>query len=525
MNSNKRVLDEWEPEEFKEMLDNAVPLQFQPEVVSPYETLKAANANVILRVDTEVDTWVIAPSEDMRKCLYVVALYLEENYVWHANNDILATRILDMFFAKEFRAHPDGVYQCVSGHWAFVEEFMYPTIRKTLRILGDGAKVMKYLHQQQTSRVWQDVFNVLEYNHGDVEGSPAACHSDLSTKCKPKQEMWALEGGKVMLELVVAYSGKGKPALLIDSYGTYFQIEKPNSAYPYVDLENVTFRLDPRVAARGALRFTAVKKDADHNCYFGLPISLEYKPPDHNEEEMRLFLCTSFAGNAEGRKMDLAQESLVWYDEVMPQLSIIFTGDGGNSKSAKAIIRANVLAAHHKFVSSEVLQVPDEFRKQMCHNARARYATVQENQAGVPWLEDAVKRWISGEFNACRPLFGKTTEMFSWRKCAKAFEWNRTYPSIKGDWRNMQSLRAFWRRLAAIELGAVFSSDPNMVTIAGRVFPEKDLTAFLESPVARLIYTKSYLIPFIQTLGQTSHWAYNLFVIIRYKLYQMNESI
>ena len=79
-----------------------------------------------------------------------------------------------------------------------------------------------------------------------------------------------------------------------------------------------------------------------------------------------------------------------------------------------------------------------------------RVATLQENNAGVPWIEDVVKRFLSGEYIACRALFGKSTELFSWARCVKYLEWNRTYPSIRGDWRNMQSLRAWWRRLVAV---------------------------------------------------------------------------
>ena len=196
--------------------------------------------------------------------------------------------------------------------------------------------------------------------------------------------------------------------------------------------------------------------------------------------------------------MDLAAESLVWYDMEAPQVSLVMTGDGGNSNSAKAIIRTNLMGQHHSFISSEVLQTPDEFRKQGKHFARSRAGTLQENQAGVPWTEDVAKRFLGCEYIACTPLFGKSTKMFRWNKTLKWIEWNRTYPSIRGDWRNIRGLRSFWRRLAAIELGAVFTSDPSLVNINGRVFPEKELTEFLESPEARLIYTKSYLIPFMQ---------------------------
>ena len=211
-----------------------------------------------------------------------------------------------------------------------------------------------------------------------------------------------------------------------------------------------------------------------------------------------MFLCTSFAGNAEGRKMDLASEAFVFYNMPSPQVALLFKGDGGNSKSAKAVLRANCFWGHHHFVSSEVLQVPEEFRKQGKHYAKARIATVQENKAGAPWIEDIVKRWLSGEFIACKALFGRTTELYNWLHCRVYLEWNQAFPSIRGDWRNVQSLFSFWRRLATIELESVFTSDPSKVRIGDRVFEEKDLNAFLSSPEARLIYIRSHLILSIQ---------------------------
>ena len=49
-----------------------------------------------------------------------------------------------------------------------------------------------------------------------------------------------------------------------------------------------------------------------------------------------------------------------------------------------------------------------------------------------------------------------------------------------------------------IELGSVLSSDPNKLSVTGRFFEEKDLTSFLESPDACLMYVRNYLIPFIE---------------------------
>ena len=213
---------------------------------------------------------------------------------------------------------------------------------------------------------------------------------------------------------------------------------------------------------------------------------------------MRVFLCTTFAGNPEGRNIDMAGVAMILYNVVVPQIAEVLIGDGSNAKSALAVLRSNVLGKHHAFVSSEVLQRPDEFRKQGKHFASCRALTLQENHAGEPWIEDLVKRFIGGEFIACRALFGKVTELYFWRMALKVLEWNRTFPSIRGDWRNIMSLRSFWRRLIVIEMASVFTGDHSQINIAGRVFGEKDLSEFLESPLARLIYFRTYLIPFIQ---------------------------
>ena len=496
--SLKRIYEEWEPAEFTALMENSVPIAFVPEVLATQETLKNDNANIIDLVAQEVDTWPNAPTMDVVRALRVLTLYTDETFAWHASNDILQIRILDLLYTEDFRAHSDGAYQYIHGNWAFIEELKYQTIRKLERHLGLVANMMKILRQRQTPRTVGDVFEVLQETHATLETKTSVTASDFAARAKrPEEETWACEGGRIAMELIARYTTKGKTSEMIDSYGLYFQIEKPEPAHAHVDFDNVTLRL--KRDGGGQERFRAVQKSPTNNCYFGLPVSLEYRVPAAEEEEMRCFLCTSFAGNVEGRRMDMALESLVWYNEILPQLALLFTGDGGNAKSAKAVLRANVMGAHHAFVSGDCFQTPDEFRKQGCHFARAKVCTVQENQAGVPWLEPIVKCWLGGEFLWCRPLFGKSTTPYSWRKTAKYFEWNRTYPSVRGNWRQIMTLRAFWRRLAVVELGAVFTSDPSLVNISGRVFPEKELTSFLESGLARLIYIRSFLIPFIQS--------------------------
>ena len=81
-----------------------------------------------------------------------------------------------------------------------------------------------------------------------------------------------------MIDLISRYTAKGKASELIDSYGLYFQIEKPEREHAYVDFQNVTLRLQKGSNASQNL-FVAVPKAQSNNCYFGLPLSLEYRPP------------------------------------------------------------------------------------------------------------------------------------------------------------------------------------------------------------------------------------------------------
>ena len=478
------------------MIDGSAPLLFTEEVLEGEETLATANAKVRTTVDELVSQWDSPPSPEMRCALLVLVLYIEADHAWCGTDDIVSTRIIDLVFADSLRAHSDGVVQYQSGEFAYIEEFTYPVVRKLREILGLAAKVFEFGVQSLVGRDLATAFELLAQEHTGFDAKKATCHATFAKRRNDEDIAWLKEGGRVIMDISDRFAMKGKGAESLDSYGSYFPQPKPDPVDAYVNFKNATFKICRTGDAGG--RFTKVAKSPENNCYFGIPVSLGYKPSHAHEQELRLFLCTSFAGNPEGRRMDLASEAFVYYNLPSPQVALLFTGDGGNSKSAKAVLRANCFGSHHHFVSSGVLQVPEEFRKQGKHHARARIATVQENKGGEPWSEDIVKRWFSGVFIACRALFGKSTELYSWLFCRIYLEWNRAYPSIRGDWRNMQSLRAFWRRLAVIELGAVFTSDLTKVRIADRVFEEKDLAAFLSGGDARLIYIRNHLIPFIQ---------------------------
>ena len=186
-------------------------------------------------------------------------------------------------------------------------------------------------------------------------------------------------------------------------------------------------------------------------------------------------------------------------DQIAPPIEVEYTGNGGNAKSARTVLRNNVFSGHHKIIPPEVFQKPDEFRIQGGHFAFAKAATVQECQPGLPLLEDLWTRYISGERLACRFLFGKSTTLYQWLRCIKFREFNKGFRSIKGDPARLDLLRAFIRRVVVIELTATFSSDPDKVSIEDGVFEEcSTLTSFLDSPWVKLAYIRDVIIPTIQ---------------------------
>ena len=124
--------------------------------------------------------------------------------------------------------------------------------------------------------------------------------------------------------------------------------------------------------------------------------------------------------------------------------------------------------------------------------------TVQECEAGKPLLEEVWKKFSSGEKIACRPLYGKTTQYYRWTACAKYWETNCQFPSIKGDASKLHELRSVTRRLRAVHLKSVFTSDASAVKVESAVFREdSDLMEFLEADTTRLAYIRFFLLPFI----------------------------
>eukprot|EP00971_Amphidinium_carterae_P325935 6456496-Amphidinium_carterae.1 len=77
---------------------------------------------------------------------------------------------------------------------------------------------------------------------------------------------------------------------------------------------------------------------------------------------------------------------------------------------------------------------------------------------------------------------------------------NLITPTIKGNHKDLESLKSWTRRLIVLELGSSYTSKDEDVDLEKRVFKEDPtLGTFLSSGDARLIYMKRVMIPFMRT--------------------------
>ena len=150
----KRILDQWEPDDFRAMAENPIQIAFVGSRAPAAVTFKKINNDIITKIDGEVATWPVSPSPLMLRAIRILALYVDALYVWKASNDMLATQVLDLVHNDTIRAHSDGVTVYSDGGWAYIDEFAYQDIASTLEVLATAAKLLKQLSASGVQRTW-----------------------------------------------------------------------------------------------------------------------------------------------------------------------------------------------------------------------------------------------------------------------------------------------------------------------------------------------------------------------------------
>ena len=111
----KRSWEDWRVSEFRAYFAAGPVVIVNPEVIVPVDTVLVVTKKLLDKFDTMVASWTAQPDEKTRRALLILAFCVEEETLWNKTNDVLTTRIFGLLFAKEYRAHPDGVYTYLSG--------------------------------------------------------------------------------------------------------------------------------------------------------------------------------------------------------------------------------------------------------------------------------------------------------------------------------------------------------------------------------------------------------------------------
>lgn len=497
----KRILEEWEPPEFKAMLDDEQPFEGNAETAEPDKSLLAANKAITAKVDQTIGNWVPRPTEPMTLGgLRIVGLCVQEKLMWSSNSDILVTRFVQLALGHVLVAHPVGVYQYEHGSYRRQEAVGNDLLREMEAVLNLAAEMLRELSRREIAFGWGPVFGFLQnaWQGLATDRAPVTSH-DQSVKRRKAASAWAFDAMNALVSSVTKYTGRGKGKDLLESFGAFFaQDDVPRQ--PYVDFVDGTFKME--VNEEGKVCFKQVPKEKKNQCYFFIPTKVFYKPDTVVREKLRHFLATGFAGSPHERTLDMAMEALAFMGETVPQVQLFMTGKGGNSKTAKTILRENVFAGHHHAATSDIFQKHDEFRIQGSHFSHVRVLTVQETEAGRPLFEGTWKQFVSGQALPCRKLYGKETHYYAWDRAAKYWETNWAFPSIQGDPANIASLKSFWRRIIVLEMGSSFTSCASEEDPEKKVFKEEaELTSILQSGDARLCYIMYHLKPFMAKYG------------------------
>ena len=493
--TRRRILDRWEPEKFRRMRSQPS-IVLEEEKEDEGENVAGCVSRVIDLMAQATEDWTVPLCQSTSLALRIVALCVVEPILWARDNDLLVTRVAALLL-DDVVAHPDGVHRYRQGAYSRIEDIPNVCILKMESVIARAQIILNHMKCANVSRDLEAVFWHVRDSLDEIEASPPVTSRDLLA---PKGDFaaWAMDACRDLRDCAPRFTSKAHTEKIVDLLGSWMHVPRPEAPFVSVAFEDCAMRIDDEEEDPDN-RVRQVSKSRENLCYFFIPIRLVDVAPDWALDELALLLATSYAGTEAGRDLDIAYEALSWMNKPTPPVVLFLVGVGGNSKSARTILRNNVFAGHHRVLTFDMLQVPKEFRIQGGKFAHAKSLTIQECSPGKPLLEAEFKRFASGEYVACRPLFGKETAYYRWNNCAKYWELNMQFPSIEGDCSKLWELRSMTRRIRVITLRSIFTSDSGAVDIENARFKEDaDLMDFLEGPYVRLAYVKHFLIPYIR---------------------------
>ena len=125
---------------------------------------------------------------------------------------------------------------------------------------------------------------------------------------------WANNVGKTLRDLLARYTNTNREESILKQYGRWFLTNEPD-ANGMINFNDCTLLLKDY---DNKISLEQVKSSASNNCYFQIPITLNFEVDADARSRLRLFLTTIFAGNTNARLVNLAMESLVWKGVELP---------------------------------------------------------------------------------------------------------------------------------------------------------------------------------------------------------------
>ena len=505
----------WEPDEIAALMEAGDRMEFDPEEVNVPRSILDDVQELRGAVERELETWPRVLSERDQDAIRIVALRVQMDVTWDQRSDLLCARMFALLQGADMRAHEEAVYLYSGGHFSELSEIPGHKISAMESALARAATYFYHLMDTNAPRGWDDVFDVLAgidlggvpsvaksrflMRQGKGKGNGKGLGDDVVAPGDGEPALnedgrWWGEAGWVLFGVGVKFARKCDTTEILQVYHAWCRQERP-AANDCFDCLDACIKL---VKTPSGITLQQVPKSVANDCYVHIPVSLAWKPADADIQRLRRALCTGYAGQPYGRKAVTAMECLSLLSCTMPQLCIVLRGRGRNMKSGTSKLRANTLGTGHKFVSSSVLHVPEEMRKQLLHFCKARCITIKECKGACDLEEDVSKNLFGRDELAARLLFGKITAMFILDTCGMFWEMNMVPPRIHGNPHDIASLESWWRRFLIIDLESSFVPRGATVSPGDRIFEnDYSLTKFLASKEAALIYLRYFLLPFM----------------------------
>ena len=289
--------------------------------------------------------------------------------VWEWRSDLLVARLVGVLFGGRLRAHPSGVYAYLDsahGAWQRVEELPAIFLREVESAVPMSQIMFKSLLDANPAvpRTWVAVFDFLRLQN--FAGAHALSKTAFTLPRGGEVPIdtaayWWRDAGASLWQMAPRLTGGGRAKATLEAFGTWFKVPKP-APTNIVSFADASVVVSEDVNHQGVL--TQVQKSPGSDCYYHIPVRLNFKPSDESVRRIRRFLCTAWAGNEEGRRYYTADEVLSLSRTTMAQKIKIVQGRGGDGKSLLGRLRANLYGEGHRFVSPSVFFELEEFRKQ-----------------------------------------------------------------------------------------------------------------------------------------------------------------